>query len=785
MFEHLASCVARISGGAAIGTGFFVAPGQLLTCAHVIAAAKECNAAILIEYAGTTYDARVMKYLPPPFPDLALLNADVPDHPTVFLESALSPGANLYIFGFTEKYRGGEPATVEYEGQALLDADSALMKFKGGQIVPGLSGAPLLNLGNWTVAGVVKSTRDRGSDLGGGGISSKTILEQLPELIALQRTIHNWDKRWINATQKQLERAAAGEPIPARSVEVLQKKVAARSAEEEIDPVRLPTQTMLESLWCPQSLVWFAEGRIALGSRDSVLRIGSTDGRIIDQFAVPESYPSYISVHSGRYLAAVCYTKLFLVDLQSRDSRSATLDAAASTYAIGWSPDGRYLAAGGTNVLQVFDRHLTLISSHHVGGKGSARGVAWTPDGLLHVGLANGQVWRLAEPFKEVEVAFQRDASVNALESSRVDDRFAVLWDDGQIEIRRGAEIVASIGTPGADAFHGGGPKIAWCLDERVIACVNGVSSSVVFWTIGAAAFARRRMDRRVLSLALDPSGSRLALGIDEAKREDGRVETLEVSTIARVVDGPSGQAAPEPHLFEADWTALIDSVTPIEGKLAPFTVTLDIQYLSSKFDWYERAVRKADANARIKRDLTTKLDRARQSALKFVDELRWAVGKMQEAHFNEREISDVCDGFAGVAIGAILGRLGIEGHPAIESLKEFIGYVFGYREDDLVYLGFDTSDGRGHTAEVPMDFLLEVNKLLDLGATLGEKHGATTSQQRIYAACQLFSDFDYAFNYYEKKQLWIRYVLPQVLERYPHDDIIISPSDVVRFGLA
>jgi hypothetical protein len=787
MFEHLASCVARISGGNATGTGFFVAPGQLLTCAHVVAPARDGNDPIQVEYAGSTYEAGVIKYLPAPFPDLALLNVDIPDHPTVLLDPALSPGTSLYVFGFTDKYRGGEPATVEYEGQALLDAQSALMKFKGGQIVPGLSGAPLLNLMNWTVAGIVKSTRDRGSDLGGGGISSKTIFEQLPELVALQRTIHNWDKRWVNATQQQRERSADGEQVPVRIVEVRQKKTAARASEEEIDPNRLPTKTLLESLWCPQSLAWFEEGLIALGSRDSVLRIGSTDGRIVDEFAVPESYPSYIAVQGGRWVAAVCYTKLFVVDLETRTSRSVTLDSGASTYAIGWSPDGRHLAAGGTNVLQVFDRDLAVVSSHHVGGKGGAHGVAWTPDGILHVGIGNGQVWRLAEPFKEVEIAFQRDARVDALQNSGVDERLAVLWDDGQIEIRRGAEIEASIATPGTDSFHGGGPKIAWCLDQTVIACANGVSASVIMWRIGSPSYVRRRMDRHVLSLALDPSGSQLALGIDEANREDGRVETLEVSAIAGALSGQSGaEAMPEPHLFEADWTALIDSVTSArEGTQASFKVALNIPYFEDEIDWYEQAVRKADADARIKRELTRNHERARKSALTLVNELRWAVEMMQEAHFHETEISTVCDGFASVSINAVLGRLAIKGHPQIGSLEEFIGYVFGYAKSDLVYLGFGSGDGRGLTAEVPMDFLLEVEQLLELGGALGEKHGATTPQQKVYAACQLFHDFDYAFSYYDQRRLWTKFVLPQVLERYPHEDVIFNPSNVERFGLA
>jgi hypothetical protein len=313
------------------------------------------------------------------------------------------------------------------------------------------------------------------------------------------------------------------------------------------------------------------------------------------------------------------------------------------------------------------------------------------------------------------------------------------------------------------------------------------MSASVIMWKIGALSYVRRRMDRCVLSLALDPSGSQLALGLDEAKREDGRVETLEVSAIARTLSGKSGEEAmPEPHLFQADWTALIDSVTSAgEGMQAAFKIALNIPYLNDRIDWYEQAVRKADADARIKRELTRNYERARKSALKLADELRWAIERMHEAHFHEGEISTVCDGFASVSINAILGRLAIEGHPQIESLEEFIGYVFGYVKSNLVYLGFDSDDGRGFTAAVPMDFLLEVEQLLELGGTLGEKHGATTPREKIYTACQLFHDFDYAFGYNDKRRLWIQYVLPQVLERYRHDDIIFSPSNIVRFGLA
>jgi hypothetical protein len=265
--------VVRIAAAGATGTGFFVAPGQLLTCAHVIAPASGDLTRVRIEHLGKSYTPRLLKHLPGQFPDLALLSVDLSDHPVVFFDTNLAPGAPLYAFGFTERYPAGEPATVEYEGQAQLAPGSALMKFKGGQIIPGLSGAPLLNLSNWTVAGLVKSTRDRASDLGGGGISTRTILEQLPELAPLQAVVHNFDKRWFTAAQQQREQATDRSARPSVVIEVKQQRTVRRAQEVELSTESVPLSPILERLWCPQSVVWFAPDAIALGSRDSTLRI--------------------------------------------------------------------------------------------------------------------------------------------------------------------------------------------------------------------------------------------------------------------------------------------------------------------------------------------------------------------------------------------------------------------------------------------------------------------------------------------------------------------------------
>jgi len=65
-----------------------------------------------------------------------------------------------------------------------------------GQVRPGMSGSPLLNQRTGKVCGIVKFTRDRSFDLGGGAIPTHVILEQFPQLRDLQQEFHGGDRRW-------------------------------------------------------------------------------------------------------------------------------------------------------------------------------------------------------------------------------------------------------------------------------------------------------------------------------------------------------------------------------------------------------------------------------------------------------------------------------------------------------------------------------------------------------------------------------------------------------------
>jgi hypothetical protein len=52
-----------------------------------------------------------------------------------------------------------------------------------------MSGAPLLNQRTGKVCGIVKFTRDRSFDLGGGAIPTRVILEQFPQLREFQQAV--------------------------------------------------------------------------------------------------------------------------------------------------------------------------------------------------------------------------------------------------------------------------------------------------------------------------------------------------------------------------------------------------------------------------------------------------------------------------------------------------------------------------------------------------------------------------------------------------------------------
>src|SRR2546421_9339103 len=122
LYELLHLCTVRVSvvGRAGHGTGFFVAPGRILTCAHVVKAAQPNTDIVEALWDGQPHPARIMQF--EPASDLALLQIDLKNHPCVLLSQEDMPFDHLYSYGYPDNRPGGDPATFTLEGKGAHQA---------------------------------------------------------------------------------------------------------------------------------------------------------------------------------------------------------------------------------------------------------------------------------------------------------------------------------------------------------------------------------------------------------------------------------------------------------------------------------------------------------------------------------------------------------------------------------------------------------------------------------------------------------------------------------------
>lgn len=185
--DALPPCCVRIDvNGLHAGSGFFVAPGTVVTCHHVLKlvdlSSEEAGGSVsIVSPAGGTYrllDAR--EWSPAEEDDLAIVRVEpADDHPFVLLDTGLRARDELHTFGFPEGYANGAPATLVAEG--WMDADRWL-KVAQGQVRRGMSGSPVLNLRTGAVCGILKRSSDPGQALGGYAVSVRRLLKLSPTL---------------------------------------------------------------------------------------------------------------------------------------------------------------------------------------------------------------------------------------------------------------------------------------------------------------------------------------------------------------------------------------------------------------------------------------------------------------------------------------------------------------------------------------------------------------------------------------------------------------------------
>jgi hypothetical protein len=190
-------CTVRIKTPQNIGTGFFVAPGHILTCNHVVKSAKDDEIEVI--WKEVAIDIEDVIQSEGENPDLAILKTAHVEHPCVYLDKESQPNDLLYSYGYPPKYEGGFSVNPLCVGPTDR---GRLITIRDENIQPGLSGAPLLNLRTWKVCGLIKSERNIAPAqnilraLGGQAIPTQVIFDWCHEIEIKHSNFHFQDTRW-------------------------------------------------------------------------------------------------------------------------------------------------------------------------------------------------------------------------------------------------------------------------------------------------------------------------------------------------------------------------------------------------------------------------------------------------------------------------------------------------------------------------------------------------------------------------------------------------------------
>jgi len=198
----LARCTARLdTAGGPAGTAFFVAPGYAVTAAHVVGGAAGIDVWLHSppgNWQGQVQDVRpaaaaVVAGRPYPPPDAALIRiAGGPQHLCALLGGQLpGDGTPVSVRGHTRTF---DTVTVTAETESFQlsgeletpDLGCTLLKLGHGQAAKGMSGAPVLNPRTGEVIGMLRSSRDTGTDLGAWVVPAAVLCRLWPQQVRLR-----------------------------------------------------------------------------------------------------------------------------------------------------------------------------------------------------------------------------------------------------------------------------------------------------------------------------------------------------------------------------------------------------------------------------------------------------------------------------------------------------------------------------------------------------------------------------------------------------------------------
>jgi hypothetical protein len=233
----LRACTIRVVGGAAPGTGFFVAPGKVVTCVHVIGVEDHPGLRVIWERDGLepvefpltgrplrlAHQSQGMTALDE-FPDIAILDiARVNSQPCVRVDLDWPVhGDRMQAFGYH-----GEgapvpmtPAVLAYRGPHGI-APQCYLDLASDTVKPGMSGSAVLNSRTGGVCGVIVATRDPVHAVHALAVPWSAIASDASDVLAANRAFHDQDRRWAAAARPPSSTAPKPERTTAPSTEVI------------------------------------------------------------------------------------------------------------------------------------------------------------------------------------------------------------------------------------------------------------------------------------------------------------------------------------------------------------------------------------------------------------------------------------------------------------------------------------------------------------------------------------------------------------------------------------
>jgi Trypsin-like peptidase domain/CHAT domain len=205
--EFLPACTVRVHiGDEHAGTGFFAAPGCVVTCEHVMRTLLVMSGDSMPDVTVVDMQRREYRMVDRPETsrddDLAVLRVEpAHGHACALLAAGLNGGDDVVTFGAPAGDREGVPTELRAEG--TTKERSPKVKLSTGQVRPGMSGSPVLNLRTGGVCGVLSLTRDETQALGGYAVPIQALFRLSPTLERNNLRFHEADPTWFKALPRE------------------------------------------------------------------------------------------------------------------------------------------------------------------------------------------------------------------------------------------------------------------------------------------------------------------------------------------------------------------------------------------------------------------------------------------------------------------------------------------------------------------------------------------------------------------------------------------------------